>query len=225
MSGWVETRGSWQGMQWARCRVTKTNALGTNHPEVNIQAVLAATPSSRPPLLKRHHSNSHRFVESISPSTEREASIPHSLSRGISQGINITIVVTVCGTFYLFLFYMMLYICFVFLLAQFDHSFFSMLILKPHIFLLTERSTFVHRQYQLPLHLHICIPLFIWVPNIYLQYLHGIYDVVTYNIKQNKNKWHNWVFVFGLKQNSHTFAVLWPESLCEIKPLNCCSVS
>lgn len=52
-------------------------------------------PSSRPPLLERRHSNSHRFADAVFPRNGNSPSPAHP--RGISQGINIVVVVvTVC---------------------------------------------------------------------------------------------------------------------------------
>lgn len=82
-----------------------------------------------------------------------------------------------------------------FLLVLFDHSVF-MLILKPHMFLSTLK------------HINLCtrsmtasiftnVSLFIWVTkHIYSISMES--DVVICNIKQNKIKLHNCIYVFGV---------------------------
>lgn len=106
-------------------------------------------PSSRPPLLKRLHSNSHRFVESISPSTEREATVPRSQ--------NFT------GNKHHYCYYDLWNILFIPLL--YDALFFSsgtissLLVFfhadfkATHVFIDRAKHICAQRQYQLPLHL------------------------------------------------------------------------
>lgn len=112
-----------------------------------------------------------------------------------------------------------LFDCFCFLPAPFDHSFLFHADFKAtHVFIDRAKHVCVQRQYQLPLHLHICIPLFIWVPNIYI-YSISMESMMWLNItKQNKNKLHNWVFVFGLKtkkKKSHFCHFVTWKSVCD----------